>query len=213
MGSSSSSNAGSNYYSNSTKGRETTLSDLQSMLGDYSSTISNSNPLLSSSQSALGSMVSGTSQQGELTSALTSQALDDVKLGSGLSTEQSRDATQSTREGLSSRGMSTGNNAIGQEILSRDSYGQQLKQQRTNNALSVSNMNNNIVQGANSAGQTLASTALGSATNAGTNAADYITNAQVSSENSNNNTWGALGGSVLSALGSIGGSWWGSKSK
>lgn len=151
-----------------TSARAATLSDLNSMGADYVKSLTGSSPLLSAAQSKLTNMVGTADQQSDLSKTLTSQALENLKLGSSLSDEQVRDATQGTRSGLASRGMAMGNNAIGAEILSRDSYGQGLQTQRQNTALNVENQNQsektaaqNFVLGANNAGQTLTNSALG----------------------------------------------------
>jgi hypothetical protein len=151
-----------------TNARAATLGDLQTLGSGYSSAMTSASPLLGAAQNKLTGMVDTADQQSDLAKSLNSQALTNLNLGSSLSDGQVRDSTQATRAGLASRGMVNGNNAIGAEILNRDSYGQQLQTTRQNQALSVENLNNtektagqNFVLNANNAGQTLANSSLG----------------------------------------------------
>ena len=75
--------------------------------------------------------------QGSLTGDLQNAAQGQLALGSSLSDQQKRDATQSAREAWSARGLINSNGAIGAEILNRDAYGQQLLQQREGFALAA----------------------------------------------------------------------------
>lgn len=67
---------------------------------------------------------------GALERASTGSALDQLGLGSSLSAEQTRDATQAARAGFADRGLAMSNPAVAAEVLGRDQYGQQLLQQR-----------------------------------------------------------------------------------
>ena len=71
---------------------------------------------------------------------LNQSASEQLALGSGLSPQQVRDATQAARDAYASRGVAMSNPSIVAEAMNRDAYGQQLLQQREGYAQGVQNL-------------------------------------------------------------------------
>jgi hypothetical protein len=91
---------------------------------------------------------------------LQTMAREQLALGSGLSDEQKRNATQAAREAWSARGLINSNGAVGAEVLNRDAYGQQLLNQRQQFAAGVNQLgmgqqgiNNSFLLGTQGANQ------------------------------------------------------------
>jgi hypothetical protein len=122
-----------------------------------------SNPLLQfANNQAMGA------GNGALGDDLQTMARQQLALGSGLSDEQKRNATQAAREGWAARGLINSTGAVAGEILNRDAYGQQLLNQRQGFAQNVNQLgqsqqgiNNSFLLGTQGANQ--------SATNANQN--------------------------------------------
>lgn len=79
--------------------------------------------------------------QAALLDELNSQALSDLRLGSSLSGEDAREATQAARAAYASRGRLSGNAAVSAEVLNRYGLGRQREAERRNFASGVVGMN------------------------------------------------------------------------
>jgi hypothetical protein len=75
--------------------------------------------------------------QGQLGARLMQEAMTKMDQGGQLSPEAQRDAVQSARQGFASRGMATGNAALGAELLNRDRFARQREFQNLGFAQSV----------------------------------------------------------------------------
>lgn len=88
---------------------------------------------------------------GGLLGELENQASNDLALGRSLSPEQSRDAAQSARAGMTARGLGLGNSALAAEMLNRDRFATQREAERRTFAGNVLNQGTGIRQTANQA--------------------------------------------------------------
>jgi hypothetical protein len=82
---------------------------------------------------------------------LEGQAANDLALGRSLSSEQSRDATQSARAAASARGLGLGQSAMAAELLNRDRFATQREAERRIFAGNVAQQGVGIRQAANQA--------------------------------------------------------------
>jgi hypothetical protein len=121
----------------------------------------------------LGGMLANEAQQGfanagptGIEQSLYNQGQADLALGRSLSAEETRDATQSARQGMAARGMATGMGALGAELLNRDRFASQRLNQRRSFAAEANNLRENNVMARRAAAGNMA-TASGNLFDAG----------------------------------------------
>jgi hypothetical protein len=121
----------------------------------------------------LGGMLANEAQQGfanagptSIEQSLYNQGQADLALGRSLSAEETRDATQSARQGMAARGMATGMGALGAELLNRDRFANQRLNQRRSFATEANNLRENNVMARRAAAGNMA-TASGNLFDAG----------------------------------------------
>jgi hypothetical protein len=121
----------------------------------------------------LGGMLANEAQQGfanagptSIEQSLYNQGQADLALGRSLSAEETRDATQSARQGMAARGMATGMGALGAELLNRDRFANQRLNQRRSFAAEANNLRENNVMARRAAAGNMA-TASGNLFDAG----------------------------------------------
>lgn len=88
------------------------------------------NDYLRQSRSIIRDELGAASSPTAIEAELQRQAQQELALGRALTPEQERQAQQSARAAFASRGLATGNAALGAEILNRDAYGQQRQDAR-----------------------------------------------------------------------------------
>ena len=204
-----------------TQTRQANLSDLQNMGGQYQQAILSNSPLMANSLNQANNMVQTAGQADPLAQQLNATALSQLQLGSGLSDEQVRNATQATDQGLASRGMAMAqrqSQALGVENQNqtRVTQGQnftlnaaQTGQNSLSPMLGMFNQQPVSVMAANQFvnGQTATNAALqGSNSLMGydqdVNSSNY--NAQLDALRMQSNQYSALAGSSIGATGQIG---------
>ena len=111
----------------------------------------------------VGTMLANQARQGFATSGPTEieaelyrQGQKELALGRSLSPEQTREATQSARQGMAARGMATGQAGLGAELLSRDRYATQRETERRAFAADVNQLREENVMGRRNAAGMLA---------------------------------------------------------